>query len=392
VERLTSSVEQHQMILTRLFGSKDIESLVSLPREELLNLALSKPASMSPTIGFSSNRLDSSILQSDGAESLKVLEQAPESDAKWDTSEGPEQLQGIYDDINGLSLKVDKQSSYVGVSSINAALKVIFKCVPAAKSFVQTDDLEAPNPSGVLCSTLLSPEDRSVLPSKEEGERLIKSFFEKVYPFFPMIDEDSLWADYYAGTRKDNAWYALINAVFALGSLSSGTTESEMHMTYYLRARYNIAPRMGKFHVPNLEVLQVIGMTAGYYLHWLNRPNEADVTMGFALRIALALGLHREYRSTPTQESSASANNSAPYATDWAQETANREQGSRMLSAEIRRRTWWSLFCLDTWASTTTGRPSLGRISEGVTVSEPGKLINVRLLNVLIFNERIDAN
>src|SRR6201994_1293566 len=97
------------MIMTRLFGSKDIESLVSLPREELLNLALSKPASMSPSIGFGSNALDSSISQSDGAESLKALEQAPESDSKWETTEYPERLQGIHDDVNALSLKVDKQ-------------------------------------------------------------------------------------------------------------------------------------------------------------------------------------------------------------------------------------------------------------------------------------------
>lgn len=380
------------MILTRLFGSKDIESLMSLPREELLNLALSKPASMSPSIGFSSNALDSSLSQSDGAESLKALEQAPESDSKWDNIEDPERLQGIHDDVNALSLKVDKQTSYVGISSINAALKVIFTCVPAAKSFVQTDDLSYHNRTGTKCSPIMSPEDAFAMPSKEEGERLIKAFFDNVYCFFPMLDEDSLWTDYYTGTRNDPAWYALINVVFALGSLASGTTESEMHTTYYLRARHNITPKMDKFHIPNLELLQAIGMTAGYYLHWLNRPNEADVTMGFALRIALALGLHREYRPTPSQERNNITNNGVAYTTDWTQENINREQGSRILSAEIRRKTWWSLFCLDTWATTTTGRPSLGRISEGVTVSEPGKLINVCFLNGLASNLNINPN
>jgi hypothetical protein len=367
------------MILTRLFGLKDIESLVSLPREELLNLALSRPASMSPTTECSSNNiLHCSIPGLDGIETLTALEQAPEGYSEWDEPDSTD-FQGIHDDVNGLSLRFDKQTSYVGVSSINAALKVIFKCVPSAHLSVRSQDLnDRDHPHSINVSQAVSHEDQYTLPSREEGERLITAFYEHVHPFMPMTDEDSIRADFCAGSRKDHSWFALINSVFALGSLASGTTENNMHHNYYLRAHCNMAPKLEQFHYPNLEILQFIGMIGGYYLHWLNRPNKADMLMGMGLRVACGLGLHREFLITPEQENSFSLQQSqTSYISETKSRVATVEDGSRIWNAEIRRRTWWSLFCLDTWASMTTGKPSLGRISPGVTVNEPGKIVNV---------------
>ena len=42
-----------------------------------------------------------------------------------------------------------------------------------------------------------------------------------------------------------------------------------------------------------------------------------------------------------------------------------------MATAETRRRTWWSLFCLDTWATTTMGRPSFGRWGPAINIRPP---------------------
>jgi hypothetical protein len=68
--------------------------------------------------------------------------------------------------------------------------------------------------------------------------------------------------------------------------------------------------------------------------------------MGATMRIASAVGIHREYDASCI--------------------------GSRaVIPPEIRRRTWWSLVCLDTWASMTTGRPSFGRLGPGITVKNP---------------------
>lgn len=68
--------------------------------------------------------------------------------------------------------------------------------------------------------------------------------------------------------------------------------------------------------------------------------------MGAALRMAIALGLHREFNSAQRS--------------DLAE-----------IPAETRRRTFWTLVCLDTWSAMTTGRPSLGRLGVGITVDPP---------------------
>jgi hypothetical protein len=373
VEKLQSSIEQHQMILSRLFGTKSLDMLVSLPREELLNLALSKPTASSPTTTFAHSTIDQQYaVKSEGADSLEALEQAPELGSEWDDDgQDAVRIQGIQDVVNGLSLRVDHQTSYVGVSSINAALKVIFKSAPLSKSIVQMQTGEySPTKSAHSSPTMDS--GLRILPPVEEARRLIESYFESVHPYFPMVDEQAFWNEYFAGSRRDNGWMGLANMVLALGSLASGTSQSAEHITYFQRARVYVKPRMDVFKNPSLEMLQALAMLGGYYVHYLNRPNEGDILMGACLRMACSLGLHREYLTSNTN-------------VEWNGDSDYQEFQSSNESqpADIRRRTWWSIFCLDTWASATTGRPALGRITPGVTVLEPAKMLAVRIPSTL---------
>lgn len=64
--------------------------------------------------------------------------------------------------------------------------------------------------------------------------------------------------------------------------------------------------------------------------------------------MAATLGLHREFAD-------------------------NREMSSKekSLSMDLKRRVWWSLFCLDTCGCMTLGRPGLGRIGPTITVKLP---------------------
>lgn len=355
VEKLQSNIEQHQMILARLFGSRDIGFLVSLPREDLLNLALSQPTEHSPTnsVGQAPNRAQRA--QSDECDSLEILEQAPEDDADFEDFKPAGRIQHIADDINGLSVRLDRQASYVGVSSVNAAIKVIFKMAPVARQFMQTQMPEKPIAGRPV--TPADPQDMMRLPPLDEANGLIESFFERVHPFFPMVDEDTFWQSHLSQVRKDSSWLGLLNMILALGSVAAHTADSEAHTVYFERARAHINPKFETFGNPNIEILQALGMMGGYYMHYLNRPNEADALMGATLRVACALGVHREYMDTSITNSKGNPVDS--------------ETPRRVLTADTRRRTWWSLFCLDTWATTTTGRPSLGRLSLGVTAREP---------------------
>ena len=360
VENLQSQVEQCYSILSRLFPNQEIDQLVSLPREELINLAVTLPApSTSPT-----NNLEAvappvgqnhDLRKSDGAESLEALEQAPDQNPEMDEAiRHKDKVQGISDDVNGLSLSVDKQSSYVGLSSISAALKVIFRTAPVARPLIAQSYNETAVPSRSNSPPpLWRTSDPNYMPPADIGHKLIESYFSHVHVLMPMIDEDQFWHNYLYGERKDSPWLALLNMVMALGSLSGSTCDNEDHIGYFQRARIHMD--LETFGSGNLLMLQALGLLSGYYLHWLNRPNEANCLMGATLRMAIALGLHREYNEGLVLGPSGGVARSSGHE----------------VPVEIRRRTWWSLFCLDAWGSTTTGRPSLGRMGPGINVRSP---------------------
>lgn len=348
-------------MLAKLYPSKELDSLVSLPREELLELALSSPGpaqTTSPSTG-ETQAISEVTHGSEGAESLEALEQAPPEDPFWDEARKHQgRVQGISDDVNGLSMSVDRLSSYVGISSITAALKVIVRCAPQARPLIAHNNNETVLPSRAGSPPPELADNRpDALPPQAHGREMIESYFERVHPFFPMIEEAKFWSTYLYGDRKDSPWLALLNMVFALGSLASSTADNEVHYIYFNRSRQHLT--LESFGSGNLEVLQALAIMSGYYMHYLNRPNEAHSLMGGTLRMATALGLHREY-------SDVSKTDSHRHLSVLAQP----EDDS--ISPEMRRRIWWSLFCLDAWASTTTGRPSLGRMGPSITVLRPG--------------------
>ncbi|KAF1980082.1 hypothetical protein BU23DRAFT_1993 [Bimuria novae-zelandiae CBS 107.79] len=369
VDKLSTNIEQYKAILAKLFPSKsmqEIEGLVSLPREDLLELAQSstsgptQTAHTTPSLTAESHSI--SDLGSGGAESLEALEQAPPQDPFWDEARKHQlRVQGVSDDVNGLALSVDRLSSYVGISSIAAALKVIMRCAPHAQPMIaQSNETVLPSRAGSPAPELADNRP-DALPPPSHGQPLIESYFECVHPFFPMIDERKFWSTYLLGDRKDSPWLALLNMVFALGSLASSTASNEVHYVYFNRSRRHLS--FESFGSGNMEVLQALAIMSGYYMHYLNRPNEAHSLMGGVLRMATALGLHREY-----SDRSAHDNNQLI--------TVIGTGEGNTVSPESRRRIWWSLFCLDSWASTTTGRPSLGRMGPSITVLRPGTANN----------------
>ena len=351
-------------MLARLYPTKDLETLLALPREELLDLALSTPAATTSPSTTTTQAISDALHSSDGADSLEALEQAPPEDPYWDEARKHlVRVQGISDDVNGLSMSVDRLSSYVGISSITAALKVIMRCAPHAKPLIAQNNQETTLPSRAGSPPPeLANDSPLALPPPAHGQELVESYFERVHLFFPLIDERKFWSTYLYADRKDSPWLALLNMVLALGSLASSTADNEAHYVYFKSSRQHLT--LESFGSGNLEVLQALAIMSGYYMHYLNRPNEAHSLMGGTLRMATALGLHREYSNASKNESNKHLSLMSPEEAD-------------SISPEMRRRIWWSLFCLDSWASTTTGRPSLGRMGPSITVLPPGVTSNL---------------
>lgn len=390
VARLQSELAQLSQLRDRLFPDQNVDDLLNLSREQLVRRALAllhvsappsdpSPSSNTPADivsmhGPSPDRTShllagtpaathgpiharlSERSPSTGANgtpnplfdgssaSLDALEHLPDLHPSFDEATRRRHTDhGISDDVNGLSLSTHQNSSYVGVSSIQAALKAIFTISPAARVHVSNASLASVNPSRVP-SPLPDQHSSSTLPSPDIAHRLIDSFFARVHPLVPLVDEDSFRHTFLYLNRRDAPWLALLNVVLALGSLAAGTCHDHDHLLYYRRADFHLQAE--GFGSGDLHILQAYGLIAGYYLHWLNRPNEGSAMMGATLRMASAMGLHREFAVGGSSI-----------------------DGQKQI--ETRRRIWWCLVTMDTWANMTTGRPSLGRIGLGVTVETP---------------------
>jgi hypothetical protein len=278
--------------------------------------------------------------------SENILEQLPSRDTEWDEERrGRDPIPAEADDINALSLSVDRQASYLGASSIKAALMVMLKVQPSLRS-----TLAAPlsgvemshNFPAVRQKSSPSQKDPQRIPWSWKGQTLIDAYFKRVHVFVPMLDESTFRADYLEGQRTDAPWLALLNMVFAMGSIAAMKSDDYNHINYYNRAMEHLP--MDAFGSSHIEMVQALALIGGYYLHYINRPNMANAVLGAAIRMASALGLHRESLA---------------------------QSSSDIIAAETRRRTWWSLFCLDTWATTTMGRPSFGRWGPAINIRPP---------------------
>ncbi|KAI1411305.1 fungal-specific transcription factor domain-containing protein [Hypoxylon sp. FL1857] len=333
-ERLKSRTE----IIERLFPETPVDELIGKNRDELLGILRinSVPKATAGELG------GRPIEEPEAADDSAQISENGEAtaDRQWDESRHQPPMLQAGDDINAINLATDHhRRSYLGVTSISAILRAVFRLCPSAKQRVaeqakrwsETPIQTQPGPflSGDLSTHLL------------KEQRCIDFYFEHVHPIVPMLDEEDFRASHSLGQRRDPGWLGLLNMVITIGSIASGS--DTLHEQYYEQAR--IFLDLDSFGAGNLESLQALCLLGGLYLHYRNAPNMAYAVLGAAHRVAIALGLHRESRRRNTN----------------AIETQGDATPTKVNRLETRRRTWWSLFCLDTWASMTLGRPTCGR-------------------------------
>lgn len=264
-----------------------------------------------------------------------------------------ESLEHISDDVNALSLTARRPASYLGISSIQAAMKVIEWLHPQIKSYSshasmrdKTDGPVNPIPSMGAQSGLHPTE-----------LQMLDAYFTDFHPLAPLLDEQSFRATYLVGDRKDNRWSALLNIVLALGSIGASGPDNHTHREYFERSMNLL--NLATLGTPALESVQTLGLIGGWYCHYISQPNLGYFLMGLSLRMAVALGLQRE-----------------PYDGHLGRDPA------RIALQEFRRRVWWAICCLDTWGHETLGRPSMDFFAPSITVSRPRLLAEVCLNRV----------
>lgn len=117
----------------------------------------------------------------------------------------------------------------------------------------------------------------------------------------------------------------------------------------------------------HVETVQALAILSGFYLHYIQIPNQANALMGATLRVATMLGLHRDY--------------SEGVGPAKAQKAAS--------SIEMRRRIWWCTFMLDAWVGNTLGRPSMGRMSHAITAKPPQEPIGQSTAMLALVQENV---
>lgn len=344
-------------MLRRLYPNHEVSQLLALSRQELRNL-LGQPVQQE-TADESPTPPSPSDLQQ---QHPKELEQMPAQNSQWDEERrDKDPLPAEADDVNALSLTMDKQAaSYLGASSVKVALTVMLQIQPQLQGFLASQpspdassDENARSSVPLFRAVSKSSKGQSPISWTYKGQALVDAYFKRVHVLTPMLDEASFRKHYNEGRRCDAPWLSLVNMVFATSSIMSTPSNNLSHIKYYNQAIEHI--HLSAFGSSNIETIHALALLGGYYLHYINRPNMANAIIGAILRMATALGLHRE----PLPE----------------------EPHSDVALLETRRRTWWTLFCLDTWGTTTLGRPSFGRWGPAINV-QPPKLITEQVCSL----------
>ncbi|KAK5021130.1 hypothetical protein LTS07_011217 [Exophiala sideris] len=214
----------------------------------------------------------------------------------------------------------------------------------------------APRDAG---STLASEAHRTIQPvysidmPKDDATHLLKLFFEKVQPAFPLLHQPGVLVQYSSGiwndeqdpTHLDFESALLLNGIFALaarfderdGSWPSSHRIRENVFGTTAQALFDIANRERADEHLSLKYLQ--GCILLTYFQLTSRPSfQAWVLIGLCSRIGHALSLHQIDRdSTPSRQ----------------QQISDQEWSDK----EEQRRAWWVIVQMDNFASYIGGRP-----------------------------------
>ncbi|EXJ81709.1 hypothetical protein A1O1_07774 [Capronia coronata CBS 617.96] len=160
------------------------------------------------------------------------------------------------------------------------------------------------------------------------ADNLIDAYFTLYHPTFPILHEPTFREQYstHNDRPRQGAWHILANLVATLGSFVSTGCLDDTHIILFNAVKTNLT--IDSLETGSLSLVQAFAMAANY-LQKRNRPNSGYNYGGIALRLAISLGLHKDFHGWQT----------APF------------------KKEIRRRVWWSLCVLDVGATVTYGRP-----------------------------------
>jgi hypothetical protein len=163
-------------------------------------------------------------------------------------------------------------------------------------------------------STVETDTSFMVVPKRAVADDLLDCYENYVYPLFPILhmpsfrkSYDSVWErqrqSHFQSLQAEVTFYATLNIVFALGCLSNSKVEQRLKLrtadAFYRRARALLP--LDALDVPSLGVVQSLLLTASY-LSFTKYSHRCCNTLAVAIRVAHALGLHMDIKSSSSNQ------------------------------------------------------------------------------------------
>ncbi|KAI0009002.1 fungal-specific transcription factor domain-containing protein [Xylariaceae sp. FL0662B] len=228
----------------------------------------------------------------------------------------------LLDGMASLSLG-EGESGYLGVASGAALLRIMEPVKASRKPSKFAKYSKGNNDVRMPLITAQPNLDKYITDS------MINAYFRQYHVSYPIIHEPTFRAQYCEVIPRPNgdSWLVLAYTVAALGVFCSATDKTDnLDLQLFARARSILSFKF--LEMGNLTLVTALTLISNYQQK-RDKPNSSYNYLGLAVRMALGLGLQKEFQGW----------NISP------------------LNMETRRRIWWCLCVFDLGGTITFGRP-----------------------------------
>ncbi|KAL2838440.1 fungal-specific transcription factor domain-containing protein [Aspergillus pseudoustus] len=317
-------------------------------REDALHPSRPSPAPAPPALDqHHASRIPTaavSVGQAQAPKSSRAMRPAPEaqsvtpafsletppssSNFEWDERAGATGGDKFVDGMASLTSR-SNEGGYLGSASGAALLRLTDR------------SSEGENDTAYPSADARRPSIPFALTSMSQLEPFVDAYFRLYHCSYPIVHEATFRAQFMEIIPRPagSAWQVLLHVISALGVYTSATHPTDIDFALFDAAKERLS--INVLETGNLVLVQALTLISNY-LQKRNQPNSGYNYMGLARRVAMGIGLHKEF---PTWDAS-------------------------LLTLEMRRRVWYCLYIFDVGAIITFSRP-LDFPEEGVDVRLP---------------------
>ncbi|KAF3985373.1 hypothetical protein FT663_01868 [Candidozyma haemuli var. vulneris] len=297
---------------------------------EQSNMLFQIPQFLPPTINETND-----VSKSKSSNTSSPLSNSCSSKCSWD--ERRSMLDRKFSVTDGMA--TTESNSYLGATSSAALINLVGGGYFLHKNRPKRRESQHGSPSSASSLASIS------VPSKERIEHYVNLYFETYHISYPIVHRPLFLAQLNEVVEAPPGWRSLLYIVAAIGSFMSATNaEDDDDLTLLDCAKKELS--IEDLETGSLTLVQTLALISNY-LQKRDRPNSGYNYLGLAARMAMGLGLHKDFT----------------------------EAGDSLLNQEMRRRVWWCLYIFDCGSTITYGRP-LGIPCAGIDAKLPMNVVD----------------